>query len=194
MLSDEYERIMANEWAQALVIPPLTFDEARRAFKKLMIRFWVNAPGASQVIKANRIVRLRRFEYRLRKGQRLNGTIIRRQVVRVHLESGWKDLIHTISHYVHNMISTERTHSPAHLYVERDMIRHAINAGWLDGALARPPRLAPSPEQVRAAKFSARLARARANLKRAATRLKRAQTLHKKHERAVRRLERGAGQ
>lgn len=99
------------------------------------------------------------------------------------LETGWRDLVHMMSHYLHReLFPTRRPHDPRHHFLEKEMVAYIIKAGWLDGRLkAKPSKARPKPD---------RLALTLAAEKRWTTKLRRAQTALKKLTRQRARLAR----
>lgn len=99
------------------------------------------------------------------------------------LETGWRDLVHMMSHYCfRESYPTRRPHDPRHLFLEKEMVAYVIEHGWLDG------RLKPKGRKARVKPD--RLALVQAAEKRWTTKLRRAQTALKKLTRQRARLAR----
>jgi hypothetical protein len=65
---------------------------------------------------------------------------------RTTLQPGWHDIVHSVSHYCHRrMFPRHKPHDGrgTHAWIERTMIGHVVNLGWLEGKLKRAAR-APS--------------------------------------------------
>jgi hypothetical protein len=84
---------------------------------------------------------------RLTSGRRY--TWIRNHVLHVNpdfRDGGWHELVHLLSHYcAHKLFPNAKGHGPQHAEVERDMITHVVQSGWLDGKLKRPET--PKPDR-----------------------------------------------
>lgn len=99
---------------------------------------------------------------------------------------GWNGLIHSLSHYLHNKVGTDKPHSREHARLELRMVKAVVRRGWLTGTLKdRPKTPARAPSD---------LARCVEAISRWERKAKRAATAMKKLERRRRRLERAAAQ
>ena len=157
-------RVTRREWYRRVndcwppEVPELTADEAVRAAKKLY-----------------RFVRKRSFrgEVRLTSGNRY--TAIRRGVLYINPNDGWRSFVHLLSHALH-----WGPHSGEHARLERRMIRVVIDRGWLHGKLKSQPKLV----QVQDPRVE-REARARQGLQRWERKLKLATTKVRQYRRRV---------
>jgi hypothetical protein len=116
-------------------------------------------------------------------------TWIRRGVMYVNPDcrgQGWHELVHDLSHlFTHRLFPNAKGHGPQHAFLEKEMIAHVVNSGWLDGKLRSKVREKP-PRDVHAE----RLARLDASTKRWTTKLRRAETALRKIARQRARLAR----
>lgn len=89
---------------------------------------------------------------------------------------GWHELVHSMSHLCSRRLYPNAPgHGAAHESLERDMICHVIESGWLDGKLKREPRPAkPAPDAklVKSQKIEASIRRWTTKLRRAEMALK----------------------
>jgi hypothetical protein len=66
-------------------------------------------------------------------------TWVRGGVFYVNPSKGWRDLVHSVSHYAHHRLHpNDKNHSHKHAWIEREMVQHVVKKGWLDGALRKP--------------------------------------------------------
>lgn len=100
---------------------------------------------------------------------------------------GWHELVHCISHYAARRLYNEG-HGPRHRFIERTLIQHVVDNGWLDGALKKEER--PKATKTTQMKRIAELARINQRIARWSTKMKRAQTALKKLEASKKRYER----
>jgi len=97
----------------------------------------------------------------------------------VNPDHGWKEIVHSLSHYCHRRLNPGiRPHGEDHAVIERGMILKVIESGWLSGSLKSTPKIQPSSTQIK-------LMHSRSMLKAWDMKLKRAQTFRKKWERKV---------
>lgn len=62
---------------------------------------------------------------------------------------GWKSLVHGVSHYCHRRLHPDKSpHDFRHAVLERQMIEHIVNNGWLDGTLLRPEKNKVKPPLI----------------------------------------------
>jgi len=102
-------------------VPPLTGDEALRAFRKLF-RFAFH--------------RMPWHPVRLTSGNRRTGR--HGEAWLVNPEGGWRHLVHVLSHYA------ERSgHNGKHARMEMRMIKEVLKRGWLNGTLKPAPKQPP---------------------------------------------------
>lgn len=89
------------------------------------------------------------------------------------LETGWRDLVHMMSHYCHReKFPRRRPHDPRHEYLEREMVAYVLAHDWLSGKLRpKTPKARSKPDRAQALEARAR---------RWTTKLRRAQTALKK--------------
>ena len=160
------ERYQSVNRAWPEVVPPLTAQEAVTAAKRLY-RLAMGKPFAGKVLAAS--------------GNRFTWT--RAGVLYVNpnrrraLKAGWHDVIHLLSHLCHKHL--HRGHKPhdgrgTHAFIERSMIEHVVNSGWLDGKLKRleKPKAEIDVKAVRHQRVLARMATWQAKHKRAERALK----------------------
>lgn len=114
-----------------------TQQEAMAAAKRLY-RFAMKKPFAGKV--------------KLTSGRRY--TWIRNHVLYVNPDlggtGGWHELVHLMSHLcAQRLFPNARGHGHQHLFLEKEMIRHVVSSGWLDGKLrkAERPKLAAAEAQ-----------------------------------------------
>jgi hypothetical protein len=160
-MTEQYQSVN-GAWPET--IPPLTAPEAVTAAKRLYrLAFRRSFRGKVKVTSG------RRYSY------------IRSGIMYVNPEGhhfkGWRDLVHDLSHYAHARLHPG--HKPhdgrgTHAFIERSMIEHVVNSGWLDGKLKRPAKEKPRQDvrQVRHARILARIERWDAKRKRAETALR----------------------
>lgn len=94
---------------------------------------------------------------------------------------GWKSIVHGVSHYCHRQLHpNQKPHGGSHAFIEKGMIEHVVNSGWLDGKLKRPekPKADTDVKQLRRQRIMTRIDTWEAKRKRA--------------ERALRKLRRQA--
>lgn len=75
--------------------------------------------------------------------------------------SGWKDIVHAVSHYCHRRLYPgKRPHDHRHEWLEKEMINYVVSHGWLDGKLKRAKPEAPKsdPKQIRYQRICNRIA------------------------------------
>lgn len=88
---------------------------------------------------------------------------------------GWKDIVHGISHYVHHRkFPNHKPHDGrgTHAFIERAMIEHIVNSGWLEGKLRRPEKEAPSFRAIRKQRVDDKITAWERKLRRAETALR----------------------
>jgi hypothetical protein len=143
---------------------------------------------AAEAVAAGR--RLYRFAFKrpftgkikLTSGRRYN--TIRQRVMHVnpggHHRNGWRDIVHDLSHYAHaRLFPGHKPHGGegTHAFMERSMIEHVVNSGWLDGKLKSKAK--PKAVDIRAVRHE----RVKARLKRWEAKRKRAETAIRKLKR-----------
>jgi hypothetical protein len=148
-----YQEVNAT-WPESL--PTMTGVEAIRAAKRLYRRTMGKAwPGTWKAGRGN------------------HRTYPRGSVFLVNPGQGWHDMVHDLSHYCHRKLyPTHRPHAHSHAEVERDMIRHVLEGGWLDGRLRPQPKAKPPVADVRYARVLARITSWERKAKRAENALK----------------------
>jgi len=141
-----------------------------------------------------RLVMKRPFKGKIKPTSGRRYTYIRRGVMFVnangHHFGGWRDIVHDLSHYCHRRLYPR--HKPhggkgTHAWIEREMIEHAVNSGWLDGKLKRPDK-APRERNViaeRQARILARITAWESKRKRAETALKKLRRQAKYYDRVA---------
>jgi len=74
--------------------------------------------------------------------------------------NGWHSIVHLVSHHcAARLYPKAKPHSGQHAFLEREMIRHVVESGWLDGKLRRPEKLAAPKPPVQAIRQQRVLAR-----------------------------------
>lgn len=155
------ERYQSVNGAWPEVVPPLTPQEAvaaaRRLWRLTMKRPWVK-------------------KIKTTSGNR-RGVAVRYGTMIVNPDAGWKGLVHSLSHRCHFRLHPG--HKPhdgrgTHAFIERTMIEHIVNSGWLEGKLKRPesPKGAIDVKAARAARIAARIKAWETKRKRAETALR----------------------
>lgn len=138
-------------------VPKLTGPEAERAARKLY-RF------------ANR----RTFvgKVRLASGNRYNRVYYKLLII--NPESGWKHLVHDLSHGFHYNQTRRKPHEGKHARLEARMIKEVIRRGWLNGVLIPEPKpkAVVDPKVVRYFKVLNSIKRWESKLRRAETAIK----------------------
>lgn len=167
-MTERYQSVN-GAWPEA--IPSLTSQEAIVAKRKLF-RLVMKRPLRIKNIK---VTSGNRHQYLLHL---------------VNPERGWKDLVHGLSHQCHRKLHAG--HKPhdgrgTHAFIERTMIEHVVNSGWLEGKLKRAEE--PKPEvdmkAMRAERVAARIAAWEAKRKRADTALRKLARQARYYERSL---------
>lgn len=87
--------------------------------------------------------------------------------------TGWKALVHDLSHYCHSRLYPNKgAHDHRHEWLEKEMISHVVANGWLDGKLRRAEKPKPNVQDVRYQRVCARITTWESKRKRADTALK----------------------
>lgn len=91
------------------------------------------------------------------------------------LETGWRDLVHMMSHYCfRQLMPHRRPHDPRHEYLEREMVAYVLAHGWLEGSLkakraeGRSKPDASAVLEARAKRWTTKLRRAETALRKIA--------------------------
>jgi hypothetical protein len=176
-MTDKYQSVNGQWPAGDLPVP--TEQEAVAAVKRLY-RLVMKKPLRLRT----KITSGRRYTYARRGVMHVNA--------KGHYFGGWRDLVHDLSHHCHYRLHPG--HKPhdgrgTHAWIERQMIEHVVNSGWLDGKLRREPKAKPVVDMK-----AVRHQRALASVKRWEAKLKRAETALRKLRRQARYYERQAGQ
>jgi hypothetical protein len=119
-------------------VPELTGQEALAAAKRL----WRLAMGKPCPMP----VKLARGQAR---GRGRRGVRIFHGVLWINELAGWRGMVHSLSHRCHYRLhpgAASHDDLGRHAFVERTMIEHVVNSGWLDGKLRRPEKPKPSRE------------------------------------------------
>lgn len=173
-MSHEAYQHVNSQWPE--VVPELTGPEAVAAAKRLY-RLAMGRPfkGTFKIVSGNRYTWVRNGVFSVNPARTGSG-----------LETGWRDLVHMISHLCHQRLHpTWKPHGPEHHALERRLVAYVIEQGWLDGKLKKEPKPKVDPIVIRHK-------RVLQGIKRWTTKLKRAQTALKKLERQRRYYERKA--
>lgn len=139
-------------------VPPITDQEALSAARRL----WRFAMKSKLPYKL-RIGKLRGRSMDIDSG----GMVID------HRRHGWHGLVHSMSHRCHWRLYRHTkdfdSHDHRHAFLEREMIRHVVQSGWLTGTLRRPEKPKPQIDQrqQRHARVLAGIARWQAKQRRA---------------------------
>lgn len=163
-----------GQWPE--VVPALTGPEAVAAAKRLY-RFAMKKPwkGKWKLTSGRRYTWPRGSTFYVNPARTGSG-----------LETGWRDLVHMMSHYCHReRFPNRRPHDPRHLYLEKEMVEYVLTHGWLTGKLT-PRTREKAPRDIGAE----RAARLDASAKRWTTKLRRATTALRKIARQRARLAR----
>lgn len=103
---------------------------------------------------------------------------------------GWHEVVHMVSHYVAWRLhpgSKAHDRKGRHAFIEREMVRHVVESGWLDGKLKRPERPAkpkPDARELRYRRTLAGIKRWEAKARRAKNALRKLQSARKRYERS----------
>ncbi len=169
-MSTDYSAVNAG-WPKP--VPQLTGPEAASAAKRLYRKF-MGKPWKGKV----RITSGNRYSY------------IRGGVLFVnpdgHHRSGWSDLVHDLSHYMHRRLHPNQSpHGSHHRTLETEMVAHVVKSGWLAGALQRPEKPKDDPREIRFRRVLARIKAWEAKERRAKTALKKLERTRAYYERTL---------
>lgn len=170
------ERYQSVNGAWPETMPPLTEQEAVTAAKRLY-RLMLKRPFRGRVT--------------ITSGNRYPGVRGGRLVVnKSGWYAGWHHLVHGLSHAFHRKLHPgQKPHDGrgTHAHIERTMIEHVVNSGWLDGRLKRPekPTKQTDVRAVRRQRVLARLAVWEAKRKRAERALAKLRRQARYYERAL---------
>jgi hypothetical protein len=90
-----------------------------------------------------------------------------------HHFGGWKDIVHDISHFVHQQVNPKLGRHEGHVMTERHLVEYVVRNGWLEGRLKpKTKKPAIAPQEARYAKVLAGMKRWQSKAKRASTALK----------------------
>lgn len=163
-----YEQHVETQWPKQL--PKLTATEADRAARRLY-----------------RFVFKRACPYPVKLTSGRNHSYIRGRALRVNPDNGWDTLVHGLSHSFYSRLHPgAKPHSGQHGSLERHMIRHIVDSGWLDGKLApklKADKPAADPKLVKYRRTLASIARWQAKIKRANTAMKKLAARKRYYER-----------
>lgn len=148
-------------------LPPLTTQEAIAAYRRL----WKVATGS--VAKPTKI--------RITHGNRHNYIRVNGGVCILNPDRGWWSLVHSIAH------RKRHAHGPLEANLEKRLIQHVVENGWLDGALKRleSEKAKPDMQQVRYESVLAKLKRWETKAKRAETAIKKLTVQKRYYERQL---------
>ena len=87
---------------------------------------------------------------------------------------GWHEIVHGLSHYCAYRLYRCKPHDARHAFLEKEMIKHVVNSGWLEGKLKRPekPKTEVDVKQVRRERVLKRMSAWETKRKRAENALK----------------------
>jgi hypothetical protein len=162
-------------------VPKLTGPEAiiavRKLYRFIMKRSW---QGKIELTSGRRFTWPRRGVMYVNPARSWTG----------HIQRGWPDVVHLLSHYCHRRLHPG--HKPhdgrgTHAWVERQMIEHVVNSGWLDGRLKKPekPNVDVDVRQVRYQRILKRIDKWTAKACRADHALKKLRAQRNYYERAL---------
>lgn len=117
-IAEAYEK--ANVVKPEHTITPLTFEEAKKAVKKM----WRHLTGETFHLP---IVETSGNRY----------TWPHSGTFRVNCEKGWDDLIHLFSHWYYQKTNHGRPHSKKHARIEKNLRKWAVKLGWMNGSLKK---------------------------------------------------------
>jgi|SRR6267143_6281243 hypothetical protein len=163
-------------------LPPITDQEAIELVRRLYIKFMGRKLAVPiSIATGNRLTWHRGDRFDVNPKRTKNGPI----------DQGWKDIVHLLSHYVHG--KKYPGHKPhdgrgTHAFMEREMVEHVVNSGWLEGKLKRERKVKPPPTADE--RTAARLVNLDDRIRRWETKRRRAETALAKLGRQRRRLER----
>lgn len=164
-IADFYKPI-ADAWA-SVNVPSTLHPKVALAVARELLRF---GECPRRVVKA-----------RATRGNR-RAVSLRRGVLQVNPERGWKELVHDVSHWVFLLVNPAASgHCEAHAALELSFVQRVIARGWLH--YEPPPAV---PKKTPADRIAERASHAERMLARAERRLKLAQTLAKKWRAKVR--------
>lgn len=181
-----YKRV--NETWPDGTLPALTADEAIRATRKLW-RFALGETLFDVTMTSGR----NQTRMSIPSSNHLAGGL---STAIVNPDKGWKDLVHSLSHWAHYrrvrrgdfLNYTPSNHSADHAMMERRMIKVVLRRGWLDGKLKTPAKAPPPPNGQDAEK----LQRLQARIESWKRKARRAENALKKLRKQVRYYERKA--
>lgn len=114
-----------------------------------------------------------------------------RPVMTINTRKGWHGLVHSMSHRCHERLNGRTknysAHDFRHAWIEREMIKHVVGSGWLDGRLRREPKPKPQrdPAQERRARTQAAIERWERKAKRAENALRKLRRRQAYYERTT---------
>lgn len=156
-----YRAVNATWGISRWELPALDREEAVTAYRKLwkVATRAVAEPGGIRFTSGNRnnIIRA------------AGGTCV------INPDRGWWGLVHSISHYAHyRKHPRARDHDPLQANLERRLIEHVVEQGWLDGRLKRAVKAKAKPDvrAVRAALVDTKIKTWESKKRRAETALK----------------------
>lgn len=170
-MTERYQSVN-GAWPQSA--PALTAQEAVAAAKRLY-RLVMRKPWIEKI--------------KVTSGNR-RGAAVRYGMMIVNPDAGWKGLVHSLSHRCHYRLHPG--HKPhdgrgTHAFIERTMIEHVVNSGWLEGKLKRPnkPKAEVDVKVIRAKRVAARIKAWEAKRKRAETALRKLARMAAYYERQL---------
>jgi hypothetical protein len=168
-MAERYQSVN-GAWPQA-ELPKMTGHEAIRAGKRL----YRLAMGSA-------------WKGKWKAGRGNHRTYPRGNTFLVNPGQGWHDMVHDLSHYCHRRLHPD--HKPhdgrgTHAFIEKTMIEHVVNSGWLGGTLKRPGKSKPDLKAVRYRRIVSRIGRWDAKRKRAETALRKLRRQRAYYEKAT---------
>jgi hypothetical protein len=172
-------RYTAVEAALPAALPPITREEALRAYRKLVRHFGSVKDLPVGVAEARGGRPIRTFRERARR------VWIAPKPTTGH-HRGWGRLIHDASHTVFERRHPHaRAHDGGHATLEREMAQYVVAKGWLAGSLKPPVKAKPTiSDQLKALQY--RIDKWQTKARRASTALKK---LHNTKKRLLKKLE-----
>jgi len=138
-----------------------TAEEATKAVK-LLWRKWTKKPFG--------------WKIRVTSGNRRTWITDRARTFNVNPDErggGWHEIVHSMSHLVAwRLHPGAKNHGAQHHWIEREMVKHVVESGWLDGKLKRPEKPPVDKRAVKLAGITARIKRWETKRKRAETALR----------------------
>lgn len=134
----KYQTVNAA-WPDAM--PELTRPEVIPAAKRLW-RMAMDKPCPYRIVLATG-ERAGRYPMRRGRAATLRRLSYSKVVLIVSERYGWRGLVHSLSHRCHSLLwpgAEDHDNKGRHAFLEKSMISHVVQSGWLDGKLKRPDK------------------------------------------------------